>query len=505
MRPSPRHHAFAVLAALTLALVGSAPRASADESIKDPAVLAERLRVLAHNVADSNVSLAKRLEQKKCLRESRDELLLALELEPDHKNGRAALGWKREGDAWVGGPVPLAGSPGTVSEGLAKERTKAHEDGAKRLGALARAALNGGQEAEARRIAGLALEESPEEPAAREVLGHVRSSAGLGATWLSPREVRLRDAFARAFEKAPKGETKKGPEDDALSKLLGLGPLTRRETPHVPIFVSAAAEEKDLAGLARVAGTTWAAHRYFLAGDASQGFSVEGETTAPIGTGLLAGKAPVALLFLHPDEHELFLERGVADKAERASAKGGAGWSTTIQLAKGSLHVCETASEPARRAEAAAHDVAWCLSFHRLDAADREFVSEGLARFFSARATGRADIQYVSAQVTGGTADDWEGGSLAELRARVRGAVRGLGVGALRGLLERNLSDMTGEDVVRSFAFADFMLDRHRPAFARFASQLRTDELAATTLERAAGAKVEALESELREWVRLEE
>src|SRR4029077_11346854 len=85
---------------------------------------------------------------------------------------------------------------------------------------------------DARRIAGLVLEEDPEDAGARALLGHA------GPAWRRAREAKIAAAFTRSLEKASEGEAKKDPVDDAVEKLLGLGAFDRRETEHFVILAT---------------------------------------------------------------------------------------------------------------------------------------------------------------------------------------------------------------------------------------------------------------------------
>lgn len=454
-----------------------------------------------HQIAERHVELAKKLE-KKHPREAFDELLVALEMDEDDHEARTKLGYKKdENKVWQGAPQEPAASGGALDAKLAAEVDHVRKDSATKLVALAKQLKDDRKPDEARYIAGLALEEDPNAKVARELLGHEKRGDG----WVSPRESRIRAAFAKCLQGQKGGEAKATGDQAALEKLCGVGALDRRETEHAVLYWSKAAPEVQADGLLRTIETTWLAHRYFIAGD-DDGFSVDGDPKREATGGLKAPPFKPNFLIVAPAEHKTFIESAVADKNQQAFAKSLAGWQSWYKAPSGGVLLFEGSFAPTMRVEWVTAAIGEFLTLEPLgkrSALLPDLVAEGVKRFFSGHVSGRAEIFYAN---TGSSTSkrSFKAGSLDLLRAHAREALRTAPEGELRALLAKKTNDLDQLDSAVALAFFDFLLARERPAFAAFLEGLKETEVPAQTLEKCLKKTLEQTERELRLWVREE-
>jgi hypothetical protein len=481
---------------LTLVLLAAAV-ARADEAGVGP---------LRSELAAKHVARAKELEFQGFFQEARAERLVALELDPDQKDARFALGYKREGDEWKGQPAP-ARKDRHEWEGKPVSLTRAlHEEAAARLAVLAAVAKKEGREEDARSLAGLALDEDQECRKAREVLGHQTSGKDdhLGRTiFFSEREKAVRDAFAHAALAAKNDEPALTPGDEALEALLGLGPLDRRESEHA-IYLATKAAKADLPALARYVDTIRHAWSELLAQD-----DAVAPSTSRVGV-------KVRWIVVAPSEHEAFVAKAILDPARRKLAKQLGSWSGWTLAGPRSadggatgdqeaLFVYESSLAAENRAEWMALTAVKTLIQQRLPAKAPPpgFLVEGLGRFFAGRATGRIDMSFLSSKVSLSvherTAWSWD-----ELHANVRDALARSLEGDLRRLVSKSLNDLEDADSELALAFVEYLLARRPKELSSFVAALSPDEPALATLERVTGSKVEGLEREMRAWAREE-
>jgi uncharacterized protein YifE (UPF0438 family) len=475
--------------------------AFADDPIRVKADLERALAAIVTDLVEKHVALAKKLEKPGCLAEARLELELALELDTDAKTPREKLGYKREGDAWLGTPGPVRSRVALEAGLLWNERDRLHKDAATRLAALAKRAQAGGLASDARAVAGLALEEDATSKAAREVLGHEKH----GDAWASARETKIATAFGKAHESASSGEVRPGAEDEELTKLLGLGELVRRETDHAVYFATKDADA-DLAGLAKVVAVTSAAYRHYL-GSGDPGFAIEGETDPPAAAAPpIKERSRVRWLVVAAAEHAKFLDKAVLDKSRHDLAKKLRSWSGWLELPSGKIFVFESCLATKFRAEWISLSSVKTLSGQTLaanKAAPPAFIVEGFARFFGGRASGKVEISYVSAKESSAV-HERAAATFDEFRARVRPTLTGALDGDLRRLVTKHLNELEDPDSALAFAFVEFAFACHRAELKQFLEALKPDEEPLTTFERVFQRNVEAIEREFRAWAREE-
>lgn len=452
-----------------------------------------------HAIADRHVDLAEKLE-KKHPREAFEELAIALEMDPNDLRARTKLGYKRdENKVWRGNPqLPLPGP--ALDAKLLQERDHIHKDSATKLVFAARHLADEKKNDDARALAGLALEENPEEKTARDLLGHEKR----GEAWTSARERHVRAAFAKALAAAKGGEAKASGDDEALEKLCGVGALDRKESEHAVIYSSKAANAEADA-LLRTAETAWLAQRYFIAGD-DNGFSVEGEAKRQATGGLEAPKLRPDWLVVADPEHVPFVEASLPDKSRHAFAKSLHGWSEWQAVPSGQVLLCEGHFAAHMRAEWVSAGMADYLTYMPLGKRALqipEFMQEGVKRFFSGHVSGRAEIFYASAG-SSTSKRSFQASTFDALRAHAREGLRDLPFGELRSLLAKKTNDLDQVDSAVALAFMDFLLARKRVELATFFTSLKEGENGVPTLEAATKKSVEELDLELREFVREE-
>jgi len=464
---------------------------------------------LRDTIADKHVALAKKLE-KAHPRECYEELLLALEMNPDNHDARAKLGYKRDADKkWRGAPVIPGLSNDELDPKLKTERARERKDAAGKLAKLAKDLEKNGKTDDARMIAGLALEEiaddravadaANEEKIARAVLGHEKK----GDAWRSAREQKIDAAFEKALQAAKPAEAKNVPDD--VTKLAGLGALQGKENAHARVMWTGSAESVDADALIRAAETAWNAQRYFIAGD-DAGFSVDGEPKREA-----TGAAPAPTL--RPDwlvvansEHAPFVEHAVSDKGLHAFAKGLVGWANYYRVNGQNYLIHEGHFVPTVRAEWVAAGMSEFLTAAPLQKryeAVPDLVNEGLKRFFSGHVSGRVDICYSSAGSSTGKRA-FKAGSFDQLRLLARLGLQQAPEGELRSMLAKKVNDLDQLDSAVALALFDFLLATKRQELANFYAEVKLDEPALTTFERVMKKSVEDVEQELRAWVRQE-
>lgn len=468
-------------------------------SLDSPSGLAQDERPVSE-IADAHVALAKKLEKVGNRPEARAELLLALVLDPDHAAARARLGYEKDGEAWKGAPAPPGRARAPLKGQLARERDELHRKSAAKLARLAREAKDSGDEAAARRLAGLALDEDPDSNAAREVLGHERRHP----LWLSPRQKKLAAAFAEAAKKVPKGEERTGPLDDELAAKLMLGNLVRRETPHAVILATKDAGDVGLEDLARTVEVVRASWRHFV-GEGDENFAVEGEEPRP-GRPMPAaeGDRRPRWLVVAGSEHATFLERLVADKTRHETAKKLKSWSGWVELPSAKLFGYEGAFGPSHREEWVALTTVKTLLIQAVPKKVHApgFLVEGLTRFFGGWTTGKAELSYLGGATSTGGADR-KATSFDDLRLSVRPVLRESLEGDLRRLVSKSLNELDDTDSALAFAFVEFAFETRRVQLRELLAGLREDETPLAAFERLFGAP-EAVERELRTWARAE-
>ncbi len=158
------------LGVVALIVAACASSARGDDALKDAAALKAAESALLRSIAGKHVTAARRLSDRK--REAFDELALGLLLDPDNKLVRERLGFRREKDAWVGAPQPPPPAETDLPKRDAKQLETEHKENAQKIVALAKRAKAGGLAGGARRLAALAVEEWPDDKAARDLLGH---------------------------------------------------------------------------------------------------------------------------------------------------------------------------------------------------------------------------------------------------------------------------------------------------------------------------------------------
>ena len=131
------------------------------------------------------------------------------------------------------------------------------------------------------------------------------------------------------------------------------------------------------------------------------------------------------------------------------------------------------------------------------------FLVEGLTRFFDGRVTGRAELSYVSTHETS-SQKDRKAVSFEELRGTIRAAWIAAPEGELRRLASKTLNDLDDRDSALALAFVEWALDQHRAGLRAFLGSLDPQAGVPEQLEKALGASLDALERELRTWVRVE-
>ncbi|HZV03341.1 MAG TPA: hypothetical protein VFF73_41940 [Planctomycetota bacterium] len=451
-------------------------------------------------LAEKHVQFAKKLEEKKFPREAFEELLLALELNPENTEAREKLGYKLdENKRWTGIPaVPKQGDGLEVA--LEKERDKEHKEAASKLASLARAKKSEGKNDEMVVLAGLALDEYPDDRSAREVLGFEKKTEG----WQTPRERKIQAAFTKALNGAKAGDAKESPPDEAFTKYCQLGKLSRRESDHGVAWHTSAAPSVDSEQLLKAADATFVAYRYFLAGE-DTGFSVEGEPLRA--EAALAPSASVKpnWLVVADNEHAPFIEKTIKDEKEQALGKALTGYCSWHKIAGEQALIIEGHFAPNLRREWVSGTYTEFLTSAPLGvknaAAIPDFISEGQKRFFSGHVSGRAEIFYTSGY-TG--RKKFQQGTFETLRSHVRATLRAAPEGELRRLLGKQASEMDAYDSGLALAFFDFMIATKRSELAKFLTSIKAGQSAQFTLERAVGVSVDALEADWRVWVRSE-
>lgn len=450
-------------------------------------------------IADRHVGLAKKLE-KKNPREAFEELLLALEMDPDDHEARTKLGYKRDANkVWQGAPVAPAASGGEIDKKLKEEMAHVRKDSATKLISLAKQLRDDRKLDEAKYIAGLALEEDVDAKIPREILGHEKR----GDTWICSREARIRAAFATAMKGAKGGEAKAFADQAQLEKLCGVGALERRESAHAILYWSKAAPQVDANALVIAAETAWLAHRYFVAGD-DNGFAVDGEPKREATGGIKAPAFKPSWLVIDRAEHKTFIEAAVADKKQHDFAKGLAGWQAWYPLTSGTILLFEGSFNPTIRTEWVVGGMSEFLTLEPMgkrSALLPDFLQEGIKRFFAGHVSGRAEIFYAN---TGSSTSkrSFRAGSFDLLRSHARHALRVAPDGELRSLLAKKTNDLDQLDSAIALAFFDYLLARERGGLAAFLGTLA--EAPIQTLEKVVKKSMEEIEREFRLWVREE-
>lgn len=463
------------MAALAL---GSAPSRAGDEALRS-------------ELAARHVALAKKLEKQGFFREIRQELLLALELAPDDAAAREKLGYTRDGSTWRGLPAPARPSKAELSGALLQELVALHVDAAKKLVAAAKAAAT---DEERRALAGLALDESHDDVAARELLGFTRKGSG---PWLSAREVAVRESFARATADARAQEPEKKAGEEALADFLGLGALERREAPNA-VFLATPAASADLAALGRTVETVKRAWYDSLPKKDDAAPAPDAAKTRPTTRG--------HWLVVAASEHDAFVAKA-AEPERRALAKQLRSWSGWIALpgTDEKVFVYESAHAASNRPEWAALTAVKTLVLATAPrgVAPPGFLVDGLSRFFAGRVTGKLEMAFVSTKQTRSVnergAQTFEG-----FRATVRGALELSVEGDLERLAARSLNDLEEQDPAWDLAFVEFALARKPAALRSLLEHLSPDEPVARSVEKAFEEPIGTLEREVRAWAREE-
>lgn len=491
--------ARASLLVLLLALV---PLARADEAkIEKHDELEKKLAALGHDLSEKHLALAKKLDEGGHKAEGFRETLLALALAPDSPGARARLGYKKDGAAWRGAPARPAADSKPLDGKLAGEREALRKAASQKLLDLAKRAKAGALDDDARRVAGLALEETQDLAAARELLGHEKA----GAAWTSAREARIAAAFAAALEKANPARPEKPDADDAaFASALGLasaGPATGGlvTTGHASVHTSAGAKEEKPEALARVVEAAWGALRFYLGGE-DGAFSLAGPRAS--GTPLSVGK--IRAVVAAPGEYAALVDRVTSNKDAAAFFKTCQGFHDRASLPSGPAWVCVTSEAAATRGESLADLVVDVHMDATLPAGSPspDFVLEGLRRFVAGHAAGRVDTLYAKPGSSGRRS--FEGGTFADFRGTVRETL-GQGLeGDLRALLGRGQNELERADSAVAYAFVDWALEKKRGELVAFLAGLKSGEAPVATFERAFQASVEDVERALRAWARQE-
>jgi len=454
-----------------------------------------------HQIAERHVSLGERLEKKHKL-EAFWQYLLAVEMDPDCFEARKHLGYKKDDNkVWQGSPQAPPAVNDPIDKKLQDDIAHVRKDSATKLMYLAKHLVEDKKLEEAKVLAGLALEEDPNLAKAREIVGHEKR----GEAWVSPRESRIRAAFAKALQGQKAGENKTFADQAAIEKLCGLGALDRRETDHAVLYWSRSAAPVEDGGLLRAAETAWSAHRYFIAGD-EQGFSVDGDPKREATGGLKAPTIKPSWLVVAQSEHKTFVESAVADKKQWDFAKSLAGWQAWYQLPSGNVLLFEGCFVPQTRVEWVTAAMAEFLTLAPLEKRAPllpDFLNEGLKRFFSGHVSGRAEIFYAN-MGSSTSKRTFQAGTFDVLRAHARVALQQAPEGELRLLLSKKTNEFDQLDSAVALAFFDYLLDRERSGLAKFMEDLKDGELPMTTLEKALKKSVDETERAFREWVREE-
>jgi hypothetical protein len=444
------------------------------------------------DLAQKHYLLAKKLEKPGCWHEMRAELLLAIELDPDNKDARFKLGYKREGDSWKGAGMADKKSRAEPSSALQKEIYALHGEAASRLAEAALAAKKNGDEATAHALAGLALDEDAQCAPAREVLGHERKYGN----WASPRERKVRQTFFDAIDAAKKDEPPARAGDESLEKLLELGPLDRRES-ETFVFLSTKAAKADLVSLARTIDEIRHAWAELVPRP-----EVEGDAAAVTSH----AKTKARWLVVAPSEHAKFVDHAVKDESRRPLCKQLGSFSGFTQAANQDVYfLYECSHEEKNRPEWAALTAVKTLIQQNLPqkAPPPGFLVEGLARFFAGRTTGRVDISFVTPRATL-TVHERSSVDFDTLRVTIRAAIAQSPEGFLRGLVNKSLNELEDQDSQLALAFVEFLLAKKPKEVARYLGAVSPSEPAPATLERVLGASPEEVERELRAWAREE-
>ncbi len=468
---------------------------------------------LRSELAKKHAAVGKKLERSGLWEERRAELLLALTLDPDCPEARAQLGYKKVDGEWKGAPPAPKRSRDKPSPSLAKEIAATHGQASWRLMEAALAARKEERLAEARALAGLALDEDPNDAKARALLDHEKSDQGdqrehRGAVFTSPRERAVRAVFTKALEGAKKDSPAAVAGDAALEKLLDLGPLERRESDYA-IFLATKAAKADLAALARtidVIRRAWAELVPERLPDAAPEPAPGSDAVAPVPT---RAKTKARWILVAPSEHAKFVEKAIQDETRRPLAKQLKSWNGWTQAgekgAEERLYLYECCLDAKNHAEWGALTAVKTLIQQTLPpkAPPPGFLVEGLARFFSGRATGKIEMSFLSSNVSL-RVHQRDALGFDELRAGVRPALVLAPEGELRRLVSKSLNDLEDQDAALALAAVEFLLDRKSKELPKLLAALSPDEPALATLERVLGASAEQTERELRAWAREE-
>lgn len=479
-----------------LLLVGAA--VVTDPSRTDQARADQASADLRAELAKKHAAVGKKLERSGCWREMRNELHLALALDPDCAEARAQLGYKRIDGEWKGAPPAPKPSRTQPSPALAKEIAATHGQSSWRLTEAALAAKKADRPEDARALAGFALDEDPNDAKARALLEHEKS----GKVFTSVRERAVRTVFALGLDEAKKEAPPAVTGDLALEKLLDLGPLDRRESDHA-VFLATRASKADLAELARTIDVIRRAWAELVPKEPKP----QGPDVAPVAT---RAKTKARWIVVAPSEHAKFVEKAVADEKRRPLAKQLKSWSGwTLAGAEGAggekLFLYECSLDAKNHAEWVALTAVKTLIQQTLPpkAPPPGFLVEGLARFFSGRTTGKIEMSFLSAKVSLSVHERAAMG-FDELRAGVRQALILAPEGELRRLVSKSLNDLEDQDSELALAVVEFLLDRKGAEVPKLLAALSPDEPALATLERILGASAEKTEQELRAWAREE-
>ncbi|HZU98710.1 MAG TPA: hypothetical protein VFF73_18535 [Planctomycetota bacterium] len=450
---------------------------------------------LATTLAKKHAALGKKLKQQGSWQEMRRELVLALELDRDCKDARIALGYKKEGDEWKGAPGPLKPDRAEPGPTLKNEIGTLHAEAAQKLVTAALDAKKAGKTDEARALAGLALDEDDDDAKARDLLDHVK----LGKTWTSPHERATRKVFADAAEAAKKEEPPITHGDEALEKLLDLGPLERRESEHA-VFLATKKAAADLPALARTIDTI--RHAWVALVPKPEKPEPPSDPAAPVAS---AAKTKARWIVVAPSEHQKFVEKAVTEKTRQPLAKQLKSFSGWTEVSGEKLFLYECSLDPENRGEWAALTAVKTLIQQILPrkASPPGFLVEGLARSFAGRVTGRIDISFVSAKQSL-SVHERSSLSFEQMRSFER-TVLGLSLeGDFRKLVSKSLNDMEDVDSELALATVEFLLEKKTSETAKFLGALSPDEAPSVTLERILGTSLDQAERELRAWAREE-
>jgi hypothetical protein len=486
-----------LLAAATFLAATSSALAADDGPIKLKSTFEEHVTRASKEIADKRVALAKKLDKAKRPFEAWEELRLAIRLVPDHHAAREKLGFKRKGSGWEGGEDPPAHPSQPLDQShadLAKEREALRRESASKLAAIARRGKAGGLDAEARRVALVALDEDGNDSIARGVLGEETGEAP--GDWLSERERKIRDAFRRAREKAEKGDPR-GREKD-VEDALGLGELRRVETAHAVLLASSGAIV-DFGQAAKDIEATFASFHYFFYG-IQDGFDVDGDKNrVATGEGLKPLGKPRFLFLSGKSEHQQFCERLIKDPAVRAVSLNCAGAVTANPCL-----IYESIFQPEWHPEWASAEMANYLCYNRLAKDPPRYLVEGVMRWFSGHVSRQANIYSVASGTTV-QKRDLIGGPFWNLRPFARGALGDSACDDLAAELAKGPNDLVRLDVALSSAFTDFALAKERAAYVKFLTEYDPKQGGpGVQLEKLWGRPLAKIEEEFRAWVREE-